>query len=165
MHTSFNRILSTDKVNAVIIGLFLLPYIIVFAGLLWITGFPLPYLLNNYRINSFADQLNKIPLPPLTQRASSTSKKFGNLGPCGKHGDYYADFKIASTLSLPQLERFYKQFHVQVPEINDAIFSSFRGLGTHGPQTIDVEKIEGVENNYLVSVLDLDYWPNDHRCW
>lgn len=165
MHADIDRILSNGKVNIIVKRLFLLIFIIIIAGLLWVGGFPLPYLLNNYRLNSFADQLNRVPLPPQTERVGKIIKKFGNLGPCSKHGDYYAEFKITSTLSLPQLKRFYEQFQVHVPEIDNAVFSSFRGLGTNGPQAIEIEKVEGTENTYLVYVLDLDYWPNDFRCW
>lgn len=125
----------------------------------------MPYLLNNYRLNSFADQLNNVPLPPQTKKVGSVVKKFGNLGSCSKHGDYYAEFKIDSTLSFTQLKKFYRQFYVQVPEIDSAIFSSFRGLGTHGPQAIEVEEIVGLRNRYAVSAFDPDYWHNDFRCW
>lgn len=145
--------------------LFLLTIIIVTAGLLWIAGFPFPYLLNNYRLNSFADQLNRVPLPSQTKRVGPVLKKFGNLGPCSKHGDYYAEFKITSSLSLLQLKRFYEQYPVHVPEIDSAVFSSFRGLGSHGRQAIEIEKIEGRENDYLVYAFDPGYWHNDFRCW
>lgn len=165
MRTDFNRILPKSKVNTVVKRLFLSLLIIVITGLLWVTGFPFPYLLNNYRLNSFADQLNRLPLPPQTNKNGPAAKKFGNLGPCSKHGDYFAEFKIASSLSLQQLRRFYGQAHVQVPEINKAVFSSFRGLGTHGPQAIEIEKVVGAKNSYLVRAFDPGYWPNDFRCW
>lgn len=144
---------------------FLLLLIIVIAALLWIAGFPLPYLLNNYRLNSFAGQLNKVSLPPQTKKVGSVVKKFGNLGSCSKHGDYYVEFKVDSTLSLGQLQKFYGQFYVQVPEIDNVLSSPFRGLGTHGPQAIEVEELEGFKNRYIVSVFDPGYWHNDFRCW
>jgi hypothetical protein len=134
-------------------------------GLLWLAGFPFPYLINNYRLNSFAGQLAMIPLPPQTERVSEAIKKFGNLGTCSKHGDYYAEIKIVSTLSYSQLKRFYGKFHVQVPEINNAVLSLFRGLGTHGPCAVEVEKVEGAKNRYVLYASDSDYWPNDFRCW
>jgi hypothetical protein len=135
------------------------------AGLFWIAGFPLPYLINNHRLNSFAEQLNRIPLPPETQKIGPMVKNFGNLGPCGKHGDYYVGFKINSNLSYSQLREFYDNFNIQVPEINNPILSMFRGLGTHGPVTIDLEEIHGQAGKYLVSAFDALYWHNDFRCW
>ena len=143
----------------------LLFVVLIIGWLLWVAGFPFPYLLNNYRLNSFADQLNKIPLPPQTRKAGPLIKKFGNLGTCSKHGDYYAEFKIVSSLSYSQLRTFYGQYGIQVPEIDNVLFSLFRGLGTHGLQSIEVEKIEGTTNYYLVYVFDPDYWYNDFRCW
>ena len=92
-------------------------------------------------------------------------KEFGNLGTCSKHGDYYAEFKIITLLSYPQLKKFYNQFTVQVPDINNVASTLFRGLGTHGPQTVGIEKIEGTKNSYLIYAFDADYWPNDFRCW
>lgn len=144
-------------------------YAFLFAGtfiILTIFGFPLPYFINNYRLDSFANQLEKIPLPAKTEKIGSLTKKFGNLGTCSKHGDYYAEFKIASELSLPELQRFHNKFHVQVPEINNIVLAYlFRGLGTHGPVPIYVEKVEGTINKYIVYAFDSDYWYNDFRCW
>ena len=145
--------------------LFLLTIIIIIAGLLWIAGFPFPYLLNNYRLNSFADQLYRIPLPPQTKRVGPLSKKFGNLGPCGKHGDYYAEFRIFSSLPYSQLKKLYSQYYVQVPEIDNLFSSHFRGLGTHGPIAVKIEKLEKTKSTYLVFADDPGYWPNDLRCW
>ncbi|MBI5399398.1 hypothetical protein HZB07_02100 [Candidatus Saganbacteria bacterium] len=140
--------------------------IIIFVGwILWVAGFPFPYFINNYRLNSFADQLIKIPLPPETKRAGKFIKQFGNLGPCSKHGDYYAEFKIVSSLTFNQLKKFYSQYSIEVPEIDNMFTSQFRGLGTHDPNFIDVEKISGQSGKYIVSVFDGDYWPNDFRCW
>lgn len=139
--------------------------ILIISLLFFLGGFPFPYLINDYRLDSFAKQLAMIPLPPKTERVSKVTKKFGNLGTCSKHGDYYAEFKIVTKLSSPQLERFYSQFHVQVPDIDNAASSWFRGLGTHGPCDVDIEKVEGKENRYIVYVFDADYWPNDFRCW
>jgi hypothetical protein len=144
---------------------FLFVFALITAWLLWVSGFPLPYLLNNYRLNFFADQLNEFPLPPQTKRIGPIIKKFGNLGPCSKHGDYYAEFKITSTLSYPKLKKHYSRFQVQVPEINLAVFSMFRGLDTRGPVSIDLDKVDGNINNYIVSAFDPGYWHNDFRCW
>lgn len=144
---------------------YILLFVVVFI-ILTIFGFPLPYFINNYRLDSFANQFEKIPLPAKTEKISMLTKNFGNLGTCSKHGDYYAEFKIASELSLAQLEAFYNQFHVQVPEINNAILTFlFRGLGTNGPVHIYVEKVEGARNKYIVYAFDPDYWHNDFRCW
>ena len=145
--------------------LFLFTVIIVITGLLWVAGFPFPYLLNNYRLNSFAGQMNRMPLPPQTKRVCPLIKKFGNLGPCSKHGDYYVEFRIITSLSYPRLKTFYKQYSVQVPEIDNVLLSLFRGLGTHGPQTVGIEKIEGANNSSLVYAFDPGYWHNDFRCW
>ena len=145
--------------------IFLLALIIIIAGLLWIAGFPFPYLLNNYRLNSFADQLDKIPIPPQAKRTGPVVKKFGNLGTCGKHGDYYAEFRIITSRSYPQLKAFYNQYGVQVPEINNVLLSFFRGLGTHGLRPVELERIEGAENGFIVYAFDPDYWHNDFRCW
>lgn len=165
MHTNFNRILPNGKVNTIVKKLFLLTFILLITGLLWIAGFPFPYLLNNYRLNSFAEQLNNIPSPPQTKRIGPVVKKFGNLGPCSKHGDYYAEFRIITSLSYLQLETFYDKYSVQVPEIDNAFFSLFRGLGTHGLQAVEIKKIEGIENSYVVYAFDPGYWHNDFRCW
>jgi hypothetical protein len=163
--TNLNRILPKGKIHTAMKSFFLLTFIMVTAGLLWISGFPFPYLLNNYRLNSFADQLNRIPSPPQTKRVGPVVKKFGNLGPCSKHGEYYAEFRILASLPYPQLKTFYEQHKVQVPEIDNVFSSLFRGLGTHGLQAVEVEKIEGTRNSYLVYAFDADYWPNDFRCW
>ncbi|OGC06157.1 hypothetical protein A2526_03160 [candidate division WOR-1 bacterium RIFOXYD2_FULL_36_8] len=165
MHTNFSRILPNGKVNTVVKIFFLLTFIVLIAGLLWVAGLPFPYLLNNYRLNSFADQLNNIPPPPQTKRVGPSVKKFGNLGTCSKHGDYYAEFRIITSLSYPQLKTFYDQYSIQVPEINDVFSSLFRGLGTHGLQAVEVEKIEGIKNGYVVYAFDPGYWHNDFRCW
>jgi hypothetical protein len=146
-------------------GLSLIIFSVVIAGMFWVAGFPLPYLLNNYRLNSFADQLNAVPLPPQTQKIGPLVKTFGNLGPCSKHGDYRVELKIASTLAFAQLKCFYGRCRVQVPEISNPIFFMFRGLGTHGPQAINIKKINGAENKYVVYAEDFDYWHNDFRCW
>jgi len=134
-------------------------------GLSLLAGFPFPYLINNYRLNCFAGQLARIPLPPQTKRIGPIVKEFGNLGTCSKHGDYYAKFKVITSLSYPQLRKYYGQFSVQVPDINNAASTLFRGLGTHGRQTVGIEKIEGTKNSYLIYAFDADYWPNDFRCW
>ncbi len=143
----------------------LLSIIAIIGWLLWVAGFPLPYLINNHRLHSFAAQLDRIPLPPQTKKVGSVIKKFGNLGTCSKHGDYYAEFRIITSLSYPQLKTFYVRYTVQVPEISNVLFSCFRGLGTHGPQAIEIEKVEGAENSYMICTFDADYWPNDFRCW
>lgn len=140
-------------------------FIIIIVWLLWVSGFPLPYLLNNYRLNCFADQLSNMPLPPQTKRIGEITKQFGNLGTCSKHGDYYVEYKLATGLSYSQLVKYYKKYHVQVPEINSMLFSSFRGLGTHGPIDIDIDVVEGRNNEYIVSAFDPGYWHNDFRCW
>lgn len=165
MPANFRRILSNGKVNIIVKRVFSLVFLTLIAWLLWVAGFPLPYLINNYRLDCFAGQLEKLPFPPQTEKISAINKTFGNLGPCSKHGDYYAEFKIASKLSYPKLKKHYSRFQVQVPEIDMAVFSMFRGLGTHGPISLEVDKIGGTENKYIVYAFDLDYWPNDHRCW
>ena len=157
--------LSLADIDAIMKKIFSLVFIAIIAWLLWVAGFPLPYLINNYRLDRFAKQLEKVPLPPQTKRIGPIIKKFGNLGPCSKHGDYYAEFKIASTLSYPEIKKHYSRFQMQVPEIDMAVFSMFRGLGTHGPISIKVDKIESETNKYIVYALDLDYWHNDFRCW
>ncbi|MFA4905867.1 MAG: hypothetical protein WC645_05130 [Candidatus Margulisiibacteriota bacterium] len=134
-------------------------------SLLLLIGFPLPYILNNYRLDCFAGQLAEIPPPLMTERIGRINKKFGNLGTCSKHGDYYAEFRIASKLPLKQLKDYYDQFHIQIPRLNKYAPSFIRGLGTHGPIEIDVDIIEGVGDEYLISAFDPDYWPNDFRCW
>lgn len=165
MSTDFHRILSNSKIHTIVKWICLLTAIVAITGLLLLTGFPFPYLINNYRRDNFAGQLAMIPLPPQTERVSNVFKKFGNLGTCSKHGDYYAEFQIVTTLSYPQLKKFYDQFYIQVPEINNAASSLFRGLGTHGPCPVEVEKNEGTKNKYVVYVFDGDYWHNDFRCW
>lgn len=140
-------------------------FALIIAWSLWISGFPLPYLINNYRLNCFADQFTKIPLPPHTKRVGNITRKFGNLGTCSKHGDYYVEYKITTGLPYSQLTKYYEKYHVEVPEINFALFSSFRGLGTHGPIDIGVEAVENMKKVYIVSASDVDYWPNDFRCW
>ncbi len=145
--------------------LFLLIFIIIISGILWIVGFPFPYLLNNYRLNSFSDQLKEIPLPPQTKRIGPAIRKFGNLGPCSKHGDYYAEFRIFSSLPYAQLKNFYSQYCVQVPEINNFFSSQFRGMGTHGPIAVKIEKLEKTKSTYLIFADDPGYWHNDFRCW
>ncbi|KAF0134596.1 MAG: hypothetical protein FD145_614 [Candidatus Saganbacteria bacterium] len=165
MRTNFNRILSNGKVNTVVRWVCLSTVIIAIVGLLLLVGVPFPYLINNYRLDSFAGQLAMIPLPSQTERVGVVIKNFGNLGTCSKHGDYYAEFKIISTLPFPQLKRFYDQFHVQVPDINNIASTLYRGLGTHGPTTVEIKKIEGTKNKYVIYAFDPDYWPNDFRCW
>jgi hypothetical protein len=116
-------------------------------------------------LNCFADQFARIPLPPQTKRVGDISKKFGNLGTCSKHGDYYVECKIVTNLSYSQLVKYYEIYHVQVPEINFVLFSPFRGLGTHGSIDIDVDIVEGMNKTYIISAFDVDYWYNDFRCW
>lgn len=144
--------------------IYLFLVLIVFMAM-FIFGFPLPYYLNNYRLNSFARQLDVIPVPHQTERIGTVTKNFDNLGTCSKHGDYYAEFIIVSKLPLQQLKRFYKQFHVNVPEIKSPLFSFFTGLGTHGPIDIEIKKDELTNNRYRVYAFDPDYWHNDFRCW
>lgn len=165
MHADFNRVLPKGKINTAMKKLYLLICLMAVSGLFWIAGFPLPYLLNNYRLNSFSNQLINLPIPPNTMIKGPVAKKFGNLGTCSKHGDYFAEINISSGLSLGQLKKFYEKLHVQVPEVNNVAFSLFRGLGTHGPQTVSIEKIKDSNNNFIVYTLDADYWPNDFRCW
>lgn len=165
MYTDHNRVLSDGKGNSIVKKFFLLLLIMLIAGLLWGTGFPLPYFINNYRLNRFAEQFAKIPLPSQTKRITPIAREFGNLGTCSKHGDYYVEFKITTSLSYPQIRKFYDQFTIQVPDIDNMASTWFRGLGTHGPRTISIEEIEGVKNSYLIYVFDADYWPNDFRCW
>jgi hypothetical protein len=148
----------TRKIFAIIIAA-------SFVAILLLTGVPFPYLTNNYRLSSFADQLSGLPLPPNTKRTSITKKAFGNFGTCGKHGDYLASFSIVSSLPLSRLVKYYSQFHVHIPETNNVLFSLFRGLGTHGPVSIDVAQVSSTSNYYIISISDYDYWPNDFRCW
>lgn len=144
---------------------FLFVFIVLIAWVLWVSGFPLPYLLNNYRLTCFAGQLDSIPLPPRTEKIGGITKKFGNLGTCSKHGDYYTEYRIASTLSYAQLKEHYGRFYVQVPEIDNVLLASFRGLGTSGPRAVEVEKVEGSNNRYIIYAFDPGYWHNDFRCW
>ena len=165
MLANFKRILSTGKINSFVKLSCLSTIILIIIVISLFSGFPLPYLINNYRLNRFSEQLSEIPLPSQTEKIGAIHKIFGNLGPCSKHGDYYAEFRIATTLSHSRLKDFYNQFTIQIPEINSTTSSLFRGLGTHGQIAIEIEKIKGAKNEYVVFAFDPDYWPNDFRCW
>lgn len=165
MRADLNRILPNGKIRFILKRFVLSIVIAGTAVILYISGFPLPYFINNHRLSVFAKQLDAIPLPSQTKKDEATTKKFGNLGPCSKHGDYYAEFQIDTTLTYSQLRKYYDKFFVQVPEINSIASTLFRGLGTHGPIMIEIEKFEGVGRGYKVFAWDSGYWHNDFRCW
>lgn len=181
-----NRQTSTIKtiIKRILIGIFVL--FILF--LMWATGFPYPFYLNNYHAYQFGRQLENVHLPPQTKKIGHVYTAYGNLSGQSNKGGYFAGILVQSNLSEDQLSRYYSKYKINKAEppynfpVDVGVFI-IKGLNTKLPDSLDVMPFKneltlsprwfGIssrkakklsKNLYMIYSFDSPYKADDIRC-
>jgi len=109
--------------------------------LMWVTGFPYPFYLNNYHAYQFGKQYSKLKLPPQTKQFGHVYTAYGNLIGQSNKGYYFAGILVQSTLSEDQLSQYYSTYKINKAEppynfpVDVQVFI-IKGLDTKSPDSL-----------------------------
>jgi hypothetical protein len=109
-------------------------------------GYPFPYHFDNYRLYSFASQVDTFPLPPNSTWTSETIHGFGQLaGSTNGHCDFVSGRMLSTSLSEAKLAEFYNTYHFKPGD--DYLFR------TLGEETIPVQIARVTMQGNMVPIL------------
>lgn len=156
--------------------------------LMWATGFPYPFYLNNYHAYQFGKQLTQLALPPQTKKIGHVYTAYGNLVGQSNKGVYFGGILVQSDLSIDQLSQYYSKYKGKKAEHPYQLYVDIQvfiinGLSNQSPdslENIDFERknilsprwfgLSSKEANklnknlYLIFMFDGPYRVNDIRC-
>jgi hypothetical protein len=121
-------------------------------------GFPI--WLNNQRLQSFAENLYKYPLPPNTEVVARHAE-VGLMGN-GNHCDFLASQTLVSAISRDEIEAYYQA--VALPAVGSDSRSAINGRILVGLSFADAASLAG-QVYFTVTLADTGYPPGfDIRC-
>lgn len=136
-----------NKLNYLLLFLFLIiPFFSSFCF-----KYPYPFYYNNFLLNKFSNEFERLPFPTETTQLGKIYKKFGNLAGASNSGGFFAAMLISSNLGLEEIESFY------LDKIVSQVKSP-RAWGTkNGPNKIYVKKFNYSVNDLYPEKIDYFY--------